>query len=114
MLKPYGRLLGSKGLMPNKKLGTIIDSENLTDAIRNAKLGSVTFRIEHNGAMIHAPIGRSSFTEEMLFDNFSAFVQKILELKPATAKGNYIRNSFVTSTHGPSWKLDPKELYALQ
>jgi large subunit ribosomal protein L1 len=69
LLKQHGRFLGSKGLMPNPKLGTVVDHDSLTQSIQNAKLGSVTFRIEHNGAMIHSPIGRSDFTAEMLYEN---------------------------------------------
>jgi large subunit ribosomal protein L1 len=112
-LKKHGRFLGSKGLMPNPKLGTVVDFDNLGKAIKEAKLGSVTFRIEHNGAMIHAPIGRASFTPEMILMNLTAFTKGLLELKPASVKGKYFRTCYMSSTHGPSWKLDPKTLYEL-
>lgn len=93
-----GKVLGPRGLMPNPKLGTV--TPNVTEAIRAAKAGQVQFRVEKAG-IVHAGIGKASFTVEQLTDNARAFVDAIAKAKPAGAKGTYIERIAVSSTMGP-------------
>jgi large subunit ribosomal protein L1 len=103
----YGKILGPKGLMPNPKTGTV--TMDVAQAVKNAKAGQVNFRVDKKGNM-HAAIGKASFSEEALFENAKAFVEKINKMKPASAKGRYIQNAALSLTMSPSVKLDINEL----
>ena len=98
-----GKVLGPKGLMPNPKLGTV--TPNIADAIKAAKGGEIEFRAEKAG-IVQAGIGKSSFAQEALVENVNAFVNAILKAKPNGAKGTYVERVTLSSTMGPSVKLD--------
>ena len=98
-----GKVLGPKGLMPNPKLGTV--TPNIADAIKAAKGGEIEFRVEKAG-IVQAGIGKSSFAQEALVENVKAFVNAILKAKPTGAKGTYVERVTLSSTMGPSVKLD--------
>ncbi len=98
-----GRVLGPRGLMPNPKLGTV--TNDVTEAVKAAKGGQVQFRAEKAG-IVHAGIGKASFSVEQLQQNAHAFVDAINKAKPAGAKGTYIKGISVTSSMGPSFKVD--------
>ena len=98
-----GKLLGPKGLMPNPKLGTV--TQNVGDAIKAAKSGEVQFRAEKAG-IIHAGIGKLSFSEAELAQNVKAFIDAIAKAKPSGVKGSYIRKISISSTMGPGLKLE--------
>ena len=98
-----GRVLGPRGLMPNPKLGTV--TPNVGEAVKAAKGGQVEFRVEKAG-IIHAGIGKVSFSEEALLENLKAFVGAVSRAKPAGAKGTYIKKISLSSTMGPGLKLD--------
>jgi len=102
-----GKLLGPKGLMPNPKLGTV--TPNVAQAVKDAKGGQVEFRVEKQG-IIHSGIGKVSFSDDALKDNFRAFTDAIVKAKPAGAKGKYVRKVSLTSTMGPGLKIDTTEV----
>jgi large subunit ribosomal protein L1 len=98
-----GRVLGPRGLMPNPKVGTV--TFDVAQAVRDMKAGRVEFRVEKAG-ILHAPLGKASFTAEQLADNFAALIETLNRLKPATAKGNYMRRITVSSTMGPGIRVE--------
>ncbi|MBO6522142.1 MAG: 50S ribosomal protein L1 [Rhodospirillales bacterium] len=98
-----GKVLGPKGLMPNPKLGTV--TPDVAAAVQAAKAGQIEFRVEKMG-IIHAGVGKASFSAEQLQENIAAFVQAIQQAKPSGAKGTYVKKVSVTSTMGPGVKLD--------
>ena len=98
-----GRVLGPRGLMPNPKVGTV--TADVTKAVRELKAGRVEFRVEKAG-IIQTPIGRASFKAEDLAQNLAALVDALIKLKPATAKGTYLRSLTIATTHGPGIKVD--------
>ena len=102
-----GQVLGPKGLMPNPKTGTVTD--NVTDAIKNAKSGQVRFRNDKSG-IIHGCIGKVSFDDGKVSKNLIALVEELKRLKPASAKGEYIKGISISSTMGPGLKLNVSEL----
>jgi len=102
-----GKVLGPKGLMPNPKLGTV--TPNVGEAVKAAKSGQVEFRVEKAG-IIHAGIGKASFPEADLKENFTAFMDAIVKAKPAGAKGKFVKKVSISSTMGPGVKLDTEEL----
>lgn len=102
-----GKVLGPKGLMPNPKLGTV--TPNVAQAVKDAKGGQIEFRVEKQG-IIHAGIGKMSFSDEDLRKNFDAFVDAIVKAKPAGAKGKYVRKIALSSTMGPGLKIDTTEI----
>ncbi len=104
-----GRVLGPRNLMPNAKLGTV--TFDLANIIKEIKSGKVDFRVEKTG-IIHAGIGKCSFGQEKMCDNLKAFVDKVIQLKPSSAKGIYLRSVTISSTMGPGIKLDPIALTA--
>jgi large subunit ribosomal protein L1 len=102
-----GKVLGPKGLMPNPKLGTV--TPNVAQAVKDAKGGQVEFRVEKQG-IIHSGIGKVSFTDAQLKDNFKAFVDAIVKAKPTGAKGKFVKKISLTSTMGPGLKIDVAEV----
>jgi large subunit ribosomal protein L1 len=102
-----GKLLGPKGLMPNPKLGTV--TPNVTQAVTDAKSGQIEFRVEKQG-IIHAGIGKMSFSDADLLTNFSAFVDAIVKAKPSGSKGKYVRKISLSSSMGPGLKIDTTEI----
>ena len=99
-----GRVLGPKGLMPNPKTGTV--TFDVTKAVNEIKAGKVEYRVDKT-SNIHVPIGKVSFEDSKLIENFTALYDQMLKVKPAAAKGTYIKNLTVTSTMGPGVKVDP-------
>ena len=99
-----GRVLGPKGLMPNPKAGTV--TMDVTKAVQDIKAGKIEYRLDKTN-IIHVPIGKASFTEEQLNENFQTLIDAIIKAKPAAAKGQYIRSATLTSTMGPGVKLNP-------
>lgn len=97
-----GRVLGPKGLMPNPKAGTV--TMDVTKAINDIKAGKIEYRLDKSN-IIHVPIGKASFTEEQLTDNFQTLIDAVVKAKPAAAKGQYIKSLVVASTMGPGVKL---------
>ena len=102
-----GRLLGPKGLMPNPKTGTV--TMDVTKAIADVKAGKIEYRVDKTG-IIHAPIGKASFEQEKLEENFKTLVDVLIKAKPASSKGQYIRSVTVSSTMGPGVKINPLKL----
>jgi large subunit ribosomal protein L1 len=98
-----GKVLGPRGLMPNPKLGTV--TNDIAEAVKAAKGGQVEFRAEKAG-LIHAGVGKASFSEQALLENVKAFIGAIQRAKPSGAKGTYIRKASLSSTMGPGLKLD--------
>ena len=104
-----GKVLGPRGLMPNPKLGTV--TMDVKTAVKNAKAGEVQFRVEKAG-IVHAGIGKASFSADQLAANVKAFVDAIQKAKPAGAKGTYIQKISVSSTMGPGIKINPTDALA--
>ena len=102
-----GRVLGLKGLMPNPKAGTV--TMDVTKAVNDIKAGKIEYRLDKTN-IIHVPVGKASFTEEQLADNFHTLMGAIVKAKPAAAKGQYLRSVTITSTMGPGIKLNPVKL----
>ena len=102
-----GKLLGPKGLMPNPKLGTV--TPNVTQAVKDAKGGQIEFRVEKQG-IIHAGIGKMSFSDADLKTNFDAFVDAIVKAKPSGSKGKYVKKITLSSSMGPGLKIDTTEI----
>ena len=102
-----GRVLGPKGLMPNPKTGTV--TMDVANAIRDQKAGKVEYRLDKTN-IIHCPIGKASFTEEQLKENFDALVGAITKARPAALKGQFFRSVTLTSTMGPGVKLNPAKV----
>ncbi|MGO8969214.1 MAG: 50S ribosomal protein L1 [Myxococcaceae bacterium] len=104
-----GKVLGPRGLMPNPKVGTV--TADVAKAVRDAKGGKVEFRAEKAG-IVHAPVGKASFAPEKLAENFNALIELVMKLKPATAKGVYLKGIAISSTMGPGIKLDTQAINA--
>ena len=102
-----GKVLGPRGLMPNPKLGTV--TPNVADAVKAAKGGQVEFRAEKSG-IVHAGLGKSSFTKEALSENIKAFVDAVAKSKPSGAKGTYVRGISICSSMGPGIALDTQSV----
>ena len=107
VVERLGRVLGPKGLMPNPKAGTV--TMDVTKAINEIKAGKIEYRLDKTN-IIHVPIGKASFTEEQLADNFQTLIDAINKAKPAAVKGQYLRSVTLTSTMGPGVKLNPMKL----
>lgn len=102
-----GRILGPKGLMPNPKTGTV--TMDVTKAVKDIKAGQVTYRADKAG-IVNVPIGKVSFDDQKLLENFKALHETIVRVKPATAKGTYITNLVLTTTFGPGIKINVDSL----
>ena len=98
-----GRVLGPKGLMPNPKAGTV--TMDVTKAVNDIKAGKIEYRLDKTN-IVHVPVGKASFTEEQLADNFKAIMDAIVKAKPSALKGQYIKNITLTATMGPGVKVD--------
>lgn len=103
-----GRVLGPRGLMPNPRAGTVAPGSDLPRLIEEAKAGRIEFRVDKT-SNVHAPIGKASFTEEMLLDNLQTVIESIKRARPSAAKGTYIRRIVLANTMGPGIRLDPTE-----
>ena len=104
-----GKVLGPRGLMPNPKVGTV--TTDLARAIKEAKGGKIEFRAEKAG-IVHAPVGKASFEATKLAENFNVLIEMVMKMKPATAKGVYLKGIVVSSTMGPGIKIDTQEITA--
>lgn len=105
-----GRILGPRNLMPNAKLGTV--TFDVTRVVNEIKKGKVDFRVDKAG-VVHAAMGKSSFGVDKLNENIIAFIDKLIQLKPSTSKGIYLRAVSVSSTMGPGFKVDPLQVRSL-
>ena len=99
-----GRVLGPKGLMPNPKAGTV--TMDVTKAIKDIKAGKIEYRLD-KANIIHVPVGKASFTEEQLKENFQTLMEAVVKARPSTLKGQYLKSVTLTSTMGPGIKLNP-------
>ncbi len=104
-----GKILGPRGLMPNPRVGTV--TPNVGQAVKDAKGGAIEFRVEKAG-IVHAGIGKASFTDEAITANVKAMIDALGRAKPSGAKGNYIKRISLSSTMGPGFKIDPASLGA--
>ena len=102
-----GRVLGPKGFMPNPKAGTV--TMDVTKAVNDIKAGKIEYRLDKTN-IIHVPLGKASFTEEQLADNFQTLIDAIMKAKPAAVKGQYLKSVTLTSTMGPGVKINPAKL----
>lgn len=107
-----GKVLGPRGLMPSPKAGTVVSAEDLPRVIEEAKAGRVEFRVDKT-ANLHVPIGKVSFDQKQLFENFSALMEAVRKARPASTKGIYVRRITLTSTMGPGIKVDPAQAQSL-
>ncbi len=101
-----GRVLGPKGLMPNPKSGTV--TNDVAKAVKEVKAGKIEFRVDKSG-IIHTTLGKLSFGQEQLAENVRAFLQTIIRLKPSSAKGQYVKSLFLSSTMGPGLRISRDE-----
>ncbi|WP_300972683.1 50S ribosomal protein L1 [Turicimonas muris] len=106
-LGPLGRILGPRGLMPNPKSGTVI--MDVAKAVKEVKQGKIDFKVDKTG-IVHASIGKISFSEKAMTENAKEFINTLIKLKPATSKGTYIKSIYLSSTMGPGVKVDPKSV----
>jgi large subunit ribosomal protein L1 len=104
-----GRVLGPRGLMPNPKSGTV--TNDVAKAVEEVKKGKIDFKVDKNG-IVHSSIGKVSFTADQMRDNAREFVNMLIKLKPATAKGTYIKSVYLSSTMSPGVKVDVKSVEA--
>ena len=106
-LGPLGRILGPRGLMPNPKSGTV--TMDVAKAVKEVKQGKIDFKVDKTG-IVHASIGKVSFTPQQMSDNAKEFINTLIKLKPATAKGTYIKSIYLSSTMSPGVKVDTKSI----
>ncbi len=106
-LGPLGRILGPRGLMPNPKSGTV--TMDVAKAVKEVKQGKIDFKVDKTG-IVHASIGKTSFSAEAMRDNAKEFINTLIKLKPATSKGTYIKSIYLSSTMGPGIKVEPKSV----
>jgi len=108
-----GRFLGRKGLMPNPRTGTVVQPQDIPGAVEEAKKGRLEYRMDRT-ALIHVPIGKAGFEGQQLLDNLSAVMEAIVRAQPTSVKGQFIRGAYLTTTMGPSVKLDVVAATALR
>jgi large subunit ribosomal protein L1 len=106
-LGKLGRILGPKGLMPNPKSGTV--TADVATAVKEVKAGKIEFRVDKTG-IVHTSLGKLNFETDKLVDNARAFINTIIKLKPASAKGQYVKSLFISSTMGPGLKVAKEEI----
>ena len=104
-LGPLGRVLGPRGLMPNPKTGTV--TMDVAKAVEEVKAGKIDFKVDKTG-IVHAAIGKASFSADKIAGNATELIQTLIKLKPTTAKGVYVKSIFLSSTMSPSVAVDPK------
>ncbi len=104
---PLGRVLGPRGLMPNPKSGTV--TMDVAKAVKEVKQGKIDFKVDKSG-IVHSSIGKISFTPDQIFGNAKEFIQTLIKLKPATAKGTYIKSIYLSSTMSAGVKVDTKSI----
>ena len=104
---PLGRILGPRGLMPNPKSGTV--TMDVAKAVKEVKQGKIDFKVDKTG-IIHTSIGKVTFTPEQIFQNAKEFINTVIKLKPAAAKGTYIKSIYLSSTMSKGVKVDPKSV----
>ena len=104
---PLGRVLGPRGLMPNPKSGTV--TMDVAKAVKEVKQGKIDFKVDKAG-IVHASIGKVSFTPQQIYENAKEFIQTIVKLKPSAAKGTYMKSIFISSTMSKGIKVDPKSV----
>jgi large subunit ribosomal protein L1 len=104
-----GKVLGPRGLMPNPKTGTV--TPDVSKAVKEIKAGKVEFRVDKTG-IVHAPVGKTSFSSQSLVDNASALIESVVRAKPSAAKGKYLKSITVSSTMGPGVKIDETHVEA--
>lgn len=109
-LGKLGRILGPKGLMPNPKSGTV--TQDVEKAVKEVKAGKIEFRVDKTG-IVHTSVGKLSFDEKQLSENAQAFIQTIVKMRPSSAKGQYIRSLYLSSTMGPGLQISKDEAMAL-
>ena len=102
-----GRVLGPKGLMPNPKAGTV--TMDVTKAIQDSKAGKIEYRLDKTN-IIHVPLGKASFTEEQITDNFQTLIEAVIKARPAAVKGQFLKSVTLSSTMGPGVKINPMRL----
>lgn len=105
-LGKLGKILGPKGLMPNPKSGTV--TQDVANAVKEIKAGKIEFRVDKTG-IVHSSIGKLNFETDKLVDNAKAFINTIIKMKPASAKGTYVKSLFLSSTMGPGLKISKDE-----
>jgi len=106
-LGPLGRVLGPRGLMPNPKSGTV--TMDVAKAVKEVKQGKIDFKVDKAG-IVHTSIGKINFNGDQIFENAKEFISTIIKLKPAAAKGTYIKSIFLSSTMSMGIKVDPKSV----
>lgn len=106
-LGKLGKILGPKGLMPNPKSGTV--TQDVTKAVKEVKAGKIEFRVEKTG-IVHTSLGKINFESKMLEENAKAFLTTIVKLKPASAKGQYVKSLFLSTTMGPGLRIKREEV----
>ena len=107
-----GRVLGRKGLMPNPRAGTVVQPQDFARAIQDAKKGRIEFRLDRT-AIIHVPLGKVSFETQKLLENMNALLDMVIKARPSAVKGQFIRTAYLTTTMGPSIKLDVQRMLTL-
>lgn len=108
-----GRILGPRGLMPNPKAGTVVSVEDIPRVIDESKAGRVEFRLDKT-ANLHVPIGKVSFDQKKLYENFAALMEAVKKARPSGVKGTYIKRVTLTTTMGPGIKIDPIQAQSLE
>lgn len=108
---PLGRVLGPRGLMPNPKSGTV--TMDVANAVKEVKQGKIDFRVDKSG-IVHTSIGRISFTPKQIYENAKEFIDVLIKLKPAAAKGTYLRSIYLSSTMSKGIKVDPKSVATIE
>ena len=108
-----GRILGRRGLMPNPRTGTVVQAEDVPRVVEEAKKGRVEFRIDRT-SLIHAPIGRASFEEALLMENLTTLMDNVVRARPSGVKGQFIRSAHLTTSMGPSIRMNVADATALK
>ena len=108
--RPLGRVLGPRGLMPNPRTGTI--GTDLGSIVRAIRGGRIDYRVDRNTAVVHVPVGKVSFSDEQLIENIRTVIETLIRVRPASAKGRYLRSIAISPTMGPSLRLDPAQFVA--